>query len=158
MIAIPCIILISLQVVYTIYPSKYRSGLEVYCDMDPDYGGWIVFQRRLDGSVNFTRSWTKYRDGFGNWTGEFWLGNQKLRQLTSKNRWKLRIDLEDDQAEHQTYQAKGFSISGDKYTWTHGGSYKAGPLPPHLSGRSFSTYDMDNDEDTNANCAAELKG
>ncbi|XP_022095925.1 ficolin-1-like, partial [Acanthaster planci] len=109
--------------VYTIYPSKYPDGLEVYCDMDTASGGWIVFQKRFDGSVNFTRNWTEYRNGFGNLTGEFWLGNEILHQLTSRGggRWRqmVRIDLEDDQEENQTYEAKGFGISGENYTWTH---------------------------------------
>lgn len=33
-----------------------------------------VIQRREDGSVNFFRGWEAYRDGFGQTTGEHWLG------------------------------------------------------------------------------------
>jgi len=33
-----------------------------------------VFQRRKDGSEDFYRDWADYRIGFGNLTGELWIG------------------------------------------------------------------------------------
>lgn len=46
----------------------------VYCDMTTDNGGWTVIQRRVNGWVDFFRSWTEYKNGFGFSDHEFWIG------------------------------------------------------------------------------------
>ena len=68
----------------------------MFCDQETDEGGWTVFQRRQDGSVDFYLDWEKYKNGFGDLHGEFWLGNDNLhRLLTVKSRYELRIDIGD---------------------------------------------------------------
>ncbi|XP_035684198.1 fibrinogen C domain-containing protein 1-like [Branchiostoma floridae] len=82
--------------VYTIYPEgDGKSAVHVYCDMDTDGGGWTLFQKRQDGSMNFYRDWQAYKTGFGDLRGEFWLGNDHLHRLTAQDVYELRVDLED---------------------------------------------------------------
>ena len=64
-----------------------------YCDTVTDGGGWLVIQRRTNGSENFHRNWNEYEMGFGNLMGEFWYGLRALHCLTKYRPWELRIDL-----------------------------------------------------------------
>ncbi|XP_065893827.1 fibroleukin-like [Dysidea avara] len=66
---------------------------EAFCDATTDGGGWIVIQRRIDGSVDFNRPWVDYEDGFGSLTGEFRYGVRTIHCLTSLGLWELRIDF-----------------------------------------------------------------
>ncbi|XP_038061092.1 microfibril-associated glycoprotein 4-like [Patiria miniata] len=134
--------------IYTIYPEGFGScGLRVYCDMETDGGGWIVFQRRQDGSVDFYRNWTEYQSGFGDLSGEFWLGNDNLLTLTSddsQGTWELRVDLED--WENNTAWAKhsDFQISPGEYNLNIGrydANSTAGDSLGNHRGRPFSTKD-----------------
>ena len=72
-----------------------KGSFNVYCDMRTDGGGWTVFQRRQDGSVDFYRGWNDYKSGFGQLTAEFWLGNDKIHRLTAARPSSLRVELED---------------------------------------------------------------
>ena len=80
--------------IYTINPDNALPDFKVFCDQKNAGGGWTVVQRRLDGSLDFDRNWSDYRNGFGNLDGEFWFGMEKIHRLT-KSPSKLRVDLED---------------------------------------------------------------
>ena len=49
----------------------------MYCDLQTEGGGWMVFQVRddVDPKENFMRNWEDYKVGFGDFDREFWLGN-----------------------------------------------------------------------------------
>ncbi|XP_022081442.1 microfibril-associated glycoprotein 4-like [Acanthaster planci] len=76
--------------VYTIRNDGQTT--QVYCSIESE-ASFIVFQRRINGSVSFDRTWQEYAEGFGNLTGEFWLGNEKLYDLTRNGSWELVITL-----------------------------------------------------------------
>ena len=78
----------------------------MYCDQTTAGGGWIVFQKRLDGSVDFNRTWEYYKHGFGNFTGEFWLGLDKIYRLTrnmTKNMLRLDLGIATGKTVHAEY-------------------------------------------------------
>uniref|UniRef100_A0A2C9LY85 Fibrinogen C-terminal domain-containing protein n=1 Tax=Biomphalaria glabrata TaxID=6526 RepID=A0A2C9LY85_BIOGL len=136
------------------------SGLEVMCDTKTAGGGWIIFQRRFDGSVNFYRAWKEYRDGFGDYNiGEFYLGNRNIFDLTSKRRHELRVDLEFKGnkyfAQYSTFQ---LSNENDNYrlhvSWFSGNATNGFR---EQNGLGFSTYDRDNDRN-NVSCAIKYHG
>ena len=68
--------------VYLIDPDG-SGDFHVYCDQTTSGGDWTVFQKRLDGSVDFYRTWDSYKYGFGNTYSEFWLGLESIRRLTN---------------------------------------------------------------------------
>ncbi|ROT75960.1 putative ficolin-1-like [Penaeus vannamei] len=82
--------------VYEIYPFSCSCSepVRVWCDMETDGGGWTVFmaRQRQTPQVNFNRSWTEYRAGFGDVAGEFWLGNEMLHRITSSRKYSLRVE------------------------------------------------------------------
>ena len=89
-----------------------------------DGGGWTVFQKRLDGSVNFFREWNEYKEGFGSAGGEYWLGLENIHRLTHQGRMVLRVDLIGKQLQSAYALYKDFVVSDEKLNYTLGlGSY-----------------------------------
>ena len=124
-----------------------------FCDMSTDGGGWTVFQRRKDGSVDFYRNWTEYENGFGDASGEFWLGNKWIHLLTSLGPTELRIDF--NGSEYVKYRRFSVGNAATKYRLSVSGQSGNEPHGDRLSyhnNMSFSTFDKDNDQ-TQGNCA-----
>ena len=75
-----------------------------------------MFQRRLDGSVDFYRGWTDHKNhnDFGNLHGEFWLGLDKIHRLTTTIKNKLRVDLMDTRGKTAKAEYNMFAVSSEK--------------------------------------------
>ena len=138
-----------------------KGSFNVYCDMRTDGGGWAVFQRRQDGSVDFYRGWNDYKSGFGQLTAEFWLGNDKIHRLTAARPSSLRVEVEDWNGVRAYGKYGKFKI-GDEHAQyrLEVGSYSgtAGDSLTYHNNMAFSTKGRDNDRSSRGNCAVSRTG
>ncbi|XP_075034942.1 microfibril-associated glycoprotein 4-like [Mixophyes fleayi] len=142
--------------VYIIYPQGAQRPLPVYCDMTANGMVWTVFQKRLDGLVDFQKSWQDYVNGFGNADGEYWLGLQNIYRLTMHSAYELMVELEDFDGHRVSARYMNFSLSSHALNPESDG-YKlyvgactdegAGDALGSHAGHKFSTFDKDQDED-----------
>ena len=132
------------------------------CDMDTDGGGWLVIQRRINGSVDFYRNWTDYVHGFGDLEGEFWYGLENIHCLTTRDDVELRIELGNGTTPSVVWTYQLFRVGGAEtdYTLTIGQGQGVGGTYDSMaynSGGRFTTPDNDNDG-YSGNCAAVYGG
>lgn len=131
--------------------------IPVYCDMSTDGGGWTVFQRRFNGSVNFYRNWNEYKNGFWFLQSEFWLGNKNISNLTATNK-ELYIELIANDGVKWFAKYSSFKINpeSDKFRLLVSG-YTGQTIGNSFTWHNnyvFSTFDSDNDSNAGTNCAA----
>ncbi|XP_005099183.1 angiopoietin-1 [Aplysia californica] len=136
------------------------SGQLVVCDMVMDEGGWIVIQRRASADVDFFRGWEEYKNGFGDLSGNFWLGLEKIHQLTSQGRYEIRIDFR-FQGKNYFASYDNFSLSGKTENYKiqisgFSGNVSEDSMAYH-NGMAFTTKDRDNDL-SSRNCANRYHG
>ena len=138
---------------------------EGYCDAVTAGGGWLVIQRRQDGSVDFDRNWVDYEDGFGSLNGEFWYGLRAIHCLTNQGQWELRFDFTftNKTKYHVSYNNFRVGPGTKQYPLTISGYeggiddlfYEAKRSVDRLNQMQFTTRDRDNDR-YNQNCATDI--
>ena len=144
--------------------------MDVYCDMNATHpssswkrGGWVVIQRRIDGSTNFFRNWASYKNGFGNLQNEHWLGNQNIHILTANGANEIWIEMTDYAGITKEARYTSFSVDNEASKYQLAVSGYSGDAGDQLAtsthnGRKFTTFDSDNDAAASANCAQLYKG
>ncbi|RUS77917.1 hypothetical protein EGW08_014348, partial [Elysia chlorotica] len=119
----------------------------VWCDT---FKGMVVIQRRVDGSTSFNRSWSEYRDGFGDVSGDHWLGLETLAEMTGNSQYFLIVEpLTNPHSDILYSSIFSFRMS---FRGTSSGSL-SGAAFSRSNNTGFSTYDRDHDRWSNGSCA-----
>jgi len=102
----------------------------------------------------FLAGWTQFKVGFGCPSGDFWMGNDRLHELTKNGTYKIRFDLlsilyrDWYYAEYTTFivgdESTGYQLTVDGYSGTAGDSMTQQDGFSNLNGMPFATYDYGN--------------
>ncbi|XP_060595944.1 microfibril-associated glycoprotein 4-like [Ruditapes philippinarum] len=145
--------------VYNVTLWKSKLIIPVFCDFETDGGGWTVFQKRFDGSIDFYKSFIDFERGFGSVDSEFWLGLSHIYEMVSLGKTELRLDLKaaDGTSVYETFQ--NFRLGKQPYYTLHidKGIGNSGDGLSYHNGMHFTAFD--NDRDTyGGNCAVLDRG
>jgi len=128
-------------------------------------------QQNIAGKYTFNKDWAQYKAGFTNvTTGDFWLGNDAIHNLTANGDYKVRFEVQSKfngtwyWAEYCTFQVADesslYRLHVDQYSGTAGDALCTTGCDPDyqttwagLDGMTFTTRDRDNDLCNWDNCA-----
>ena len=114
-----------------------------------------MFQRHVNDDEHFNRTWAEYKNGFGELTSNFWLGNEHIHRLT-RNVQELLLDLDSVNGDHTFILYKSFQVESEETFYTlHVSEYQqsVGNCMNYFDGMKFSTADEDHDRKGSINCA-----
>ncbi|XP_075149953.1 fibrinogen C domain-containing protein 1-like [Haematobia irritans] len=124
---------------------------------------WTTILRRQDGSVNFNRPWNEYSNGFGDPNGEYFMGLQRIHEITTYGPpQELRIIIKDfnGQMRYAHYDLFRIGSEAEKYALLKVENYTgdAGNDFANHRGHKFTTSDQDNDDNNQRNCGVVFSG
>ena len=127
----------------------------------------VVILNRVDGSVSFQRMWDDYKSGFGNKEKNFWLGLDKVHQITNARPYSLNVDFRPNLRQSLRSSYMNFSVGpeSDGYRLKvcchdkrdHYRFYNGGDSLTASDNMKFTTCDVDNDEWSGGNCACSVQ-
>lgn len=121
----------------------------------------IQKRQRSINPVNFKRTWVEYKQGFGNLSTEFWLGNDYIHKLTTQGDITLGIHSTAENNMKKVSILTHFRVADEHKFYQV--TYKKS-TGPSLDGKGnsrfnqskFSTFDSDNNSGSNHMCAEKL--
>ena len=129
--------------------------------------GWIVIQQRIDNSTSFNQSWSVYKNGFGTYNRNYWMGLERMYQLAKGVPYRLRIEFLAVNnntwfsAEYDTFLLSSEALAYQINVTGYSGDAPDDPMNLQASsgkstnGMKFTTHDNDNDLNA-ANCASAI--
>ncbi|XP_068214890.1 fibrinogen-like protein 1 [Palaemon carinicauda] len=144
--------------IYQIFPVGIPNGVDAYCDLQTDGGGWTVIIQRQEEipPLNFARTFEEYATGFGRPDGEFWIGNRILHALSGNKPQTLLVEARSLGGVSREARWTSFSVGSEETEFTLSvagylsNSTMGDGLTPHFSARhnangmKFSTIDRKN--------------
>lgn len=143
-------------------PLSKGYTVQVLYDSDVTGPGWTVIQQRINGKVDFYKDWKTYRNGFGDfWDGDFFLGLEKIHQLTNEQPHELYILMEQFNGSTLFARYSEFAISSEDDLYLisklDGFSGNTTDELKYHKGSAFTTHDRNNDALTHDyNCAEDF--
>ena len=124
---------------------------------------WIVFQQRLDGTLDFNLTWSTYQTGFGNYATNFWMGLERIYQMTGVSSCRVRIEMLNNVHQWLSLEYDSFYLDSSAALYKlhitgYSGDLSVDPMVADShNGMAFSTFDADHDA-RSYNCAATYGG
>ncbi|ALC44119.1 maker713 [Drosophila busckii] len=133
---------------------------QVLCSDNSTVGpGWTIIQQRINGKEDFENNWNTYRDGFGPFDGDFFLGLNKIHILTHSQRHELYIYMQKFNNEWYSAHYDNFRVGSEDDLFelqslgNYTGTNNINDFLREQEHMKFTTYDRDNDKWEKHNCA-----
>ncbi|PAA51636.1 hypothetical protein BOX15_Mlig025557g1, partial [Macrostomum lignano] len=122
--------------------------------------GAVLFQRHVDNSLSFAQNWTSYVNGFGDPSGNYWIGLEQLSAMTKDRSCKFIFEGVRLNGSLMSATFRGFQVRGADENYR---LILLGPMEPggdlyhgiagYHNGSQFSTIDVDNDGSRKYTCS-----
>ena len=90
--------------------ARVRPRFKCYMFTATTYSGMTMMQNKVDTANSFDKNWTEFKAGFSDSSGNFWLGNDNIHQLTNSRSCTLKITFTTSSGTSEYANYAGFKI------------------------------------------------